>query len=98
MKYILLGAGVIVLLFSLRNLTLIEQRDNHSITQEIRQNVRLLLYGIPLIGALAFIPYQVWVITGKSEDWDGMFIMGGTAITAIILSYFIYYKRKLKFN
>lgn len=89
---------ILVLLFSLRQMTLIEKYKNKSAIQEMKKNVSLLLCGIPAIVALAFIPYQVWALTGKSNDWDGVYIIGGTAIIAIIISFVFYYKRKLKFN
>ncbi|WP_100407830.1 hypothetical protein [Bacillus solitudinis] len=98
MNSILLIIAILVLFFSLRQMTLIEKSKNKSTMQEIKQNISLLLCGIPAIVALVFIPYQVWVLTGKSNDWDGVYIIGGTVIIAIIISFVFYYKRKLKSN
>jgi hypothetical protein len=79
-------------------MTLVEKSKSKSTIHEIKQNIILLLCGIPVIVALANIPYQVWVLTGKSNDWDGVYIIGGTAIIVIIISFVFYNKRKLKFN
>ncbi|WP_100405595.1 hypothetical protein [Bacillus solitudinis] len=98
MNFILLITAILVLFFSLKQMTLVEKSKNKSTMQEIKQNISLLLCGIPSIVALVFIPYQVWVLTGKSNDWDGVYIIGGTVIIAIIISFVFYYKRKLKFN
>ncbi|WP_227940405.1 hypothetical protein [Alkalihalobacillus deserti] len=98
MNFILLITAILVLLFSLRQMTLIEKSTNNSDIQEIKQNISLLICGIPVIVALAFIPYQVWVLAGESNDWDGVYIIGGTAIVSIIISFVFYYKGKLKFN
>ncbi|UOE93319.1 hypothetical protein [Alkalihalobacillus sp. LMS39] len=98
MNYILLITAIFVLLFSLRQMTMIEKRKSKTTTLEIKQNITLLLCGIPTIVALLFIPYQVWVLFGKSHDWDGVYTIGGTAIIVIAISFVFYYKRKLKFN
>jgi len=97
MNLILLITAVLVLLLSLRQMTLIEKSTNKSAIQEIKQNINFLLYGIPMIATLVFIPYQVWVLTGESNDWDGVYIIGGTALSIIVISLVYYYKRKLKF-
>ncbi|MBP3951099.1 hypothetical protein [Bacillus suaedae] len=98
MNFILLITVILVLLLSLRQMILIEKSKNKSTMQEIKQNISLLLCGIPTIAALVFIPHQVWVLTGKSNDWDGVYIIGGTAIIVMVISFVFYYKKKLKLN
>ncbi|MBP3951807.1 hypothetical protein [Bacillus suaedae] len=98
MDYILLIIAILVLFSSLRQMTLIENSKIKSTMQELKLNSSLLLCGIPTIVALVFIPYQVWVLTGKSNNWDGVYILGGTVVAVIIISFIFYYKRKLRFN
>jgi hypothetical protein len=94
MNYIFLAIAVLVLLFSLKKMIIIENRINKSVIQEIKQNINLLLYGIPTIIAMVYIPYQMWVLTGKSNDWDGVYVIVGSALITIIISYVYYYKKK----
>lgn len=77
MNVILFMIAIVVLLFSLSQLTRFKDRKDQSVLREMKKNIRLLLYGIPVLVALAFIPYQAWVITGKLNGWGGMYIVGG---------------------
>ena len=96
MNLILLVISIIILLFSLRQMTIMETSKKKSIIQEIKKNIVLLIWGIPLILALVFIPYQVWILAGKSNAWDGVYVISGTAFLTIIISFIFYYKNKVK--
>ncbi|KGP92391.1 hypothetical protein N780_01810 [Pontibacillus chungwhensis BH030062] len=98
MNVIWLLIAILVLLVSLTRLTRTENNKPHSVFEDIKTNVRLLLYGIPILVMLAYIPYQVWVITGKSNGWGVAYVMGGTAFITIVISLVFYYRIKLRFN
>ncbi len=56
------------------------------------------MWGVLIILAMILIPYQVWVMTGASHYWDGVYIVFGTAILTIIVSFTFYYFNVKKFN
>ncbi len=65
---------------------------------EIKQNFILLIWGIPILFTIIFIPYQVWVLTGMLNRWGGVYIIGGTFLLTLTIMYIFYYKRKGKLH
>lgn len=99
MNLLLLILSMVILLFSIRKMSFIEKsKNNKSISQEIMYHVYLLLWGFPLVVTLLFIPYQTWILTGRSSGWDGGYILFGIAIITILISFTIYYKSKVKLD
>ncbi|ENH96865.1 hypothetical protein J416_08444 [Gracilibacillus halophilus YIM-C55.5] len=96
MNVLLLIVAIVILLFILRKLSMIEYSNRHSALKDAKQNVISLLWGVVVISTIIFIPYQVWVLTGKSLYWDGVYIIGGTALLTIAISFIFYYKSKVK--
>ncbi|WP_208586178.1 hypothetical protein [Gracilibacillus suaedae] len=92
MNYLLLITAILVLLFSLRQISMIKYPKRHSALKEVKQNAISMLWGVLVIAAIIFIPYQVWVITGSSPYWDGVYVIGGTALLTITVSFIIYDK------
>ncbi|MEI5908605.1 hypothetical protein WAK64_16275 [Bacillus spongiae] len=93
MNFILLSIAMIVWLFSLHRLSKIKYSRRSTILQEAKQNVISLFWGCLIVLAIIFIPYQAWLLTGSSENWDGVYIFGGTIGLIIFVSLRIYYKR-----
>lgn len=56
------------------------------------------MLGVLIIFAMILIPYQVWVLTGSSHYFDAVYIIGGTTLITIIVSFTFYYFRAKKFN
>lgn len=98
MNYLLLVVAIFFLFFALRSISKIKYSKRLSVLKEAKQNVISMLWGVLVIGAFIFIPYQVWVLTGSSHDWDGVYIIGGTAFLTITICFIFYYKSTVKFN
>jgi len=98
MNYLLLIVAIFVLLFALRKISMIKYNKGISVLKEAKQNLVSMLWGLLVFAAIIFIPYQVWVLTGSSHYWDGVFIIGGTGILTITVSFIFYYKSSVKFN
>ncbi|CQR47525.1 hypothetical protein BN1058_01848 [Paraliobacillus sp. PM-2] len=98
MNYLLLIAAIFLLLIALRKISMIKYAKGISTLKEAKQNVISMLWGVLVISALIIIPYQVWVLTGSSQYWDGVYIIGGTALLTITVSIISYYKSSMKFN
>ena len=96
MDYFILIIAIFTLLFSMRKMSKMKQFKHDSTIKEVKQNIIALLWGIFILVALIVIPYQVWELTGKSQDWDGVYIIGGTALLTIVVSFVFYYKSSLK--
>lgn len=97
MNFLLLIIAIIILLFSLRKMSMMKYLKSNFTTKEVKQNVISLCWGIVIFCAILFIPYQVWVLTGKSHYFDAVYIIGGTALITTIISFIFYYK-SLKYN
>ena len=98
MNYLLLIVAIFVLLYALRKISMIKYSKGHTAIKEAKQNAASLLWGVLVISALIFTPYQVWVITGSSHYWDGAYILGGSVILTIAVGCIFYYKSATKFN
>ncbi len=98
MNYLLLVVAILVLLFSLRKLSMIKYSKTLSVVKEAKQNARSMLWGVLVIAAMIYIPYQVWLLAGSSPYWDGLYIIAGTVLLTISLSFIFYYKNSVKFN
>ncbi|WP_113929452.1 hypothetical protein [Bacillus sp. P14.5] len=98
MNYLLFILAIFVLLFALRKVSMIKYSKKHSALIDVQQNAKSLLWGVLVISAIIFIPYQVWVLTGKSHYFDAVYIIGGTALLTIALSFIYYYKSAVKYN
>ncbi|WP_430787254.1 hypothetical protein VBD025_15970 [Virgibacillus flavescens] len=98
MNYLLLIGAIFILLFSLRKISMIKYSKTDSSLKDSKQNVVSLLWGILVISAIIFIPYQVWVLTGSSHYWDGAYIIGGTALLTIVLTFVFYYKSTSRYH
>ncbi|SDZ83892.1 hypothetical protein SAMN05421743_101376 [Thalassobacillus cyri] len=98
MNYLSLIVTIFVLLFALRKISRIKYSKSHSAIKEAKQNVISLLWGVLVIAAMIFIPYKVWMLTGSSPYWDGFYIVGGTALLTITVSFIFYYKSSVKLS
>jgi hypothetical protein len=98
MNYLLLIIAVFVLLFSLRKVSMIKYSKRHSALKKAKQNAILFLWWALVAFALILIPYQVWILTGRSHYFDAVYIIGGTIILMLALSFIFYYKCAVKFN
>ncbi|WP_088104240.1 hypothetical protein [Halalkalibacter urbisdiaboli] len=96
MNIFLLVVAIVTLLAVLKRITAIEKVNAGSIKKEIKKNTFLMLWGIIFVSCIVFIPYQVWVLTGSSNDWDGMYIIGATVIAIVIICLTFYSKFKVK--
>jgi len=98
MNYLLLFVAIVVLLFALRKITMIKYPKKNTVIKEAKKNTVSLLWGVLVVSAIIFIPYQVWVLTGSSHYFDAVYIIGGTAFLTTTLSFIFYYKSAKKFN
>ncbi|MCA1029714.1 hypothetical protein LCL95_01555 [Bacillus timonensis] len=98
MDYLLLITAIIVLLFSLRKISMIKYSKEHSVLKEAKLNALSMVWGVFVISAIIFIPYQVWGLTGGSHDWDGAYTVGLTALLTVAVSFVFYHKISLKSN
>mgnify|MGYP001167322390 CR=1 FL=1 len=92
MHFLLLILTIILLLFALKNISKIKYSTEDSFTTEAKKNILSLLWGALVIAALILIPYEVWVITGKSPYLDGAIILLGTGLLTAVMSFVYYYK------
>jgi heme/copper-type cytochrome/quinol oxidase subunit 2 len=97
MNYLLLIIAIFVLLFSLRKVSMIKYSKRNSALKEAKKNAISFLWWSLVAFALIFIPYQVWILTGRSHYFDAVYIIGGTIILMLALIFF-YYKCAVKFN
>jgi len=96
MNVFILLIAMVTLLAVLKKITLIESTSTKSLKNEVKKNTQLMLWGILLMFCVLLIPYQVWVITGSSNDWDGVYILGAVLIVTVILCFTMYSKYKKK--
>lgn len=94
MNVVLLVSAVITMIVVLNNIISIEKKKPSSMGKEIKQTLHIMPWGLLLLGCLILIPFEVWVLTGSSNDWDGVYIVAATFIMTLILCYAYYYKRK----
>ncbi|MFE8700834.1 hypothetical protein ACFYKX_09425 [Cytobacillus sp. FJAT-54145] len=98
MNYLVIIIAIFVLLFALRKISMIKYSKRLSVLKEAKQNVISMLWGVLVIAAIIFIPYQVWILTGSSHYWDGVYIIGGATLFTIIISFIFYYKSTVKYS
>lgn len=98
MNYLLLIVAIFVLLFALKKISMVKYNKVISVLKEVKQNVVSMLWGLLVFAAIIFLPYQVWALTESSHYWDGVFIIGGTVILTITVSFIFYYKTSVKSN
>ncbi|MBM4761080.1 hypothetical protein [Bacillus sp. B15-48] len=96
--FLFLVIGLFSLVFVVRKIASLEKIECKTLVKEVKQNVRSLLWGIILVFLILVIPYEVWSLTGSSNDWDGVYITGATAIGTIIFCFSYYYRLKSKYN
>ncbi|TYS17133.1 hypothetical protein FZC78_11005 [Rossellomorea vietnamensis] len=98
MNFLLFILSIFVLLFALRKVSMIKYSKRHSVFKDVQQNAKSLLWGVLVISAIIFIPYQIWVLTGEPQTFGAVYIIGGTALLTIALSFIFYYKSAVKYN
>lgn len=84
--------------FALTKLSKIRYSKDDSILKEAKLNIISLLWGVLIVTSMILIPYQVWVITGGSNYWDGVYIFLGTGLLSILISFIFYNKVAAKYN
>ncbi|GGM18363.1 hypothetical protein GCM10011351_00190 [Paraliobacillus quinghaiensis] len=94
MDFLLLIISIFLLLFALTKVSKVKYSKDASTLKEAKLNVISLLWGVVIIAAMIFIPYQVWTISGSSTYWDGAYILLGTGLITAIFSFIFYYKVK----
>ncbi|WNF38777.1 hypothetical protein RJD24_10290 [Bacillaceae bacterium IKA-2] len=94
MNVFLLIIAIIAIYAVLKKIALMEALKITIVTKEIRKNLLMMPWAIFLVICILFIPYQVWVLTGSSNDWDGVYIIGATILVTIVLCFTAYSKFK----
>ncbi|GAA0479660.1 hypothetical protein GCM10008986_00120 [Salinibacillus aidingensis] len=92
MDILFLLAAIFVLLFALKRLSMITFAEDDTVLKAVKHKALSLFWVVLIISAFIYIPYKVWVLTGRSHYWDGAYIIGGTALLTIIISFVFYYK------
>lgn len=95
---LLITAGFLILLFAVRKIVTGEKSNPKTILAEAEQIGRSLLLGIVTVLSLLFITYEVWILAGSSEDWDGVYISAATVIGTVLLSFGYYHRVKSKYS
>ncbi|MGP1908425.1 hypothetical protein ACTSEZ_09635 [Metabacillus sp. JX24] len=98
MHVLLLTAGLFVLLFAVRKMVSGEKTNPKTILAEAKQIARSMLLGIVIFLSLIFITYEVWILAGSSEDWDGVYISAAAVIGTVLLSFGYYHRVKFKYS
>ncbi|MEK3808077.1 hypothetical protein MHB63_16280 [Bacillus sp. FSL H8-0547] len=98
MHVLLLTAGLFVLLFAVRKMVSGEKTNPKTTLAEAKQIARSMLLGIVIVLSLIFITYEVWILAGSSEDWDGVYISTAAVIGTVLLSFGYYHRVKSKYS
>ncbi|MGX1193026.1 hypothetical protein [Metabacillus sp. SLBN-84] len=98
MHVLLLTAGLFVLLFAVRKMVSGEKTNPKTTLAEAKQIARSMLSGIVIVLSLIFITYEVWILAGSSEDWDGVYISTAAVIGTVLLSFGYYHRVKSKYS
>ncbi|TYR78382.1 hypothetical protein FZC66_19705 [Priestia megaterium] len=96
MDLFFLVVAVLTLLVALKRITAIEKAHTNSIPKEIKHNIFMMFWGILLVSCIVFAPYQVWVLTGASNDWDGVYMIEASLIATLFICVTFYSKFKVK--
>lgn len=96
MNILLLSVAIITLFVVLKKITTIESRKANSVKKQIKQHTILSLWGILLGVCILIIPYQIWIITGSSTDWNGVYIIGIAFLVTVVMSMTFYSKCKVR--
>lgn len=91
----LLVIALITLIYILKKIATLENVNAKSLTNEIKQNTIMMMWGILLVICLLFIPFQIWVITGSSNNWDGVYMIGASIIATLFICMAFYSKFKV---
>ncbi|QHS22396.1 hypothetical protein GWK91_05260 [Virgibacillus sp. MSP4-1] len=92
MNILTLLIAVFVLLIALKRLSMITFAEDDTVLKAVKHKALSLFWVILIISSFIYIPYNVWILTGRSHYWDGVYITGGTALITIITSFVYYYK------
>ncbi|BCB03993.1 hypothetical protein [Bacillus sp. KH172YL63] len=84
--------ALILFIISIKKVASFNMDAQRNLFNAVKENARLLLWGLILLTLLMFIPYQIWVLTGSSAGWDGMYIIGGTGLLMVIFSFAYFYR------
>ncbi|NIK12621.1 hypothetical protein [Alkalibacillus almallahensis] len=96
MDYILLIAAITLLLIATRQLSKIKYTDGFSVLKEAKQNIISMLWGTLIVVMIIHIPHRIWVITGSSPYWGGVYIFGGSLLVTIALTFIFYYQSSVR--
>ncbi len=97
MSFIFFFMGWFLLFYSVKKLAKVNQGQNHIIKEDIIRNSKMLVMGLMMVLSLFLIISQVWVMTGGSHDWDGVYVVGGTIVLTLLISFWYFFKTiKLK--
>ncbi|WP_046173609.1 hypothetical protein [Domibacillus indicus] len=94
MNIIFLAAAVLTSLTVLRKIISIERIKPESAAKKIKKNAIMMVWGLLLVFCILFIPYQTWILTGRLNDWNGVYILGASATATVILCFSFYFKFK----
>ncbi|WP_369413967.1 hypothetical protein [Gracilibacillus salinarum] len=92
MNLAILILSFVVFFSSLKLLSVIKYRDEHSYFTEIKHNCLSLICGLSLITSLVSVTYQIWVLVGSPNSFAGGYFVLGTALLLFITSFVVFYK------
>lgn len=98
MNWLLLILGIILLLLTVRTLACLEKKNNKSLLDEIKQNLKMVPLGIVLMFLIAYIPYQIWVLFGSPVGWEILYIFGISGAITICICFWFYSNQIKKIN
>ncbi|WP_078427366.1 hypothetical protein [Alkalihalobacterium alkalinitrilicum] len=98
MNIMLLTVDIITLLAVLKKIITIENINANSMSKEIKKNTLIMLWGLLLASCILVFPYLLWRLTGSSNDWNGVYIIGASVIGIVIICFTFYSKFKKKNN
>ncbi|UOQ48563.1 hypothetical protein MUN88_21460 [Gracilibacillus caseinilyticus] len=92
MNLVILILSIVVFLISLKLLSVVNYRGEHSYFTEIKQNCFSLICGLSVIVSLLSATYQTWVLVGSPNSFAGGYFVLGTALLLVIASFVLFYK------
>ncbi|WLR42078.1 hypothetical protein LC087_15085 [Bacillus carboniphilus] len=85
----------VVLRYVINKMVLLEKiKWGKTILKEAKMILHMMLYDFELVFLILFIPFMLWVISGKPSDWDAIYIVGASLLGTIFYTYSYYFKTK----
>ncbi|TDL82410.1 hypothetical protein [Peribacillus frigoritolerans] len=95
---LLLIAVFFFLLYAVRKMVTGEKYNPETTLAEAKQIARSMLLGIVIVISLIVIAYEAWVLSGRSADWDGVYITAAAITGTAAFSFGYYYRVKSKYT